>query len=223
MTTTFHDTISTTSTSRWSRVRKYKSLVQSKLLRWLFCVDDQLLHEIQEESKLRDEVRDAMVVHNTGAGTAGVSHCMKEIYNDTGYDMANYSSFVEETVKTAEEPHEAEKILRKMGIHNRSGIPERHQVMVVPRFAASVVLCLRAKFGNLQATEANRLLIEREYLKVCREGTVRNVDIVAHQQIVLNTYFGEGVLDEQNTVRVRAPRWLREAFGSVPRVAPTIC
>jgi len=95
--------------------------------------------------------------------------------------------------------------------------------MVVPRFAASVVLCLRAKFGNLQATEANRLLIEREYLKVCREGAVRNVDIVAHQQIMLNTYFGEGVLDEQNTVRARAPRWLREAFGSVPRVAPTIC
>jgi len=92
----------------------------------LFCVDDQLLNEIKEESKLRDEVRDAMVIHNTGAGTAGVTHCMKEIYNETGYDMANYHNFVEGVVESAEEPHIAEQELRKLGLVNREGTPDRH-------------------------------------------------------------------------------------------------
>jgi len=71
--------------------------------------------------------------------------------------------------------------------------------------------------------EANRLLIEREYLKVCRDANVRHCDIEYHRQFVINAYFNEGVTDELSTVRTRLPRWLRAAFGPVPNAAPTVC
>jgi len=223
MTTTFHDTIFTTSKSSWSRVRKYKALVQSKILRWFFCVDDAMLEEIKQESELRDSIREAMVIHNGGTGPTAVIKCMKEIYNETGHDMSNIAETVEGLRAEAETPVQFYESLGALGLVDNNNTEQPTQVRVVPKFAASVVLCLRAKFGNLALTEANRLLIEREYLKVCRESTVRNVDSVAHQQCIMNAYFTEGVLDEQCTVRARAPRWLREAFGSVPRVSPSVC
>lgn len=95
--------------------------------------------------------------------------------------------------------------------------------MVVPRFVASVVVALRAKFGRLTTSEANRMLIEREYLRVCRDTSVRNIDVVMHQQFVVNAYFTEGIAEQVATVRVRLPKWLREAFGTVPSVEPTVC
>lgn len=223
MTTTFHDTISTTSKSRWSTVRKYKALVQSKFLRWFFCVDDELLNEIEQESQLRDQIRDALVIHNCGTGSAAVTTCMKEIYNETGHDMCNIADVVEDARAAAESPTEFYEALGELGLVDNNCADTLSEVRVIPKFAAAVILCLRAKFGNLALNEPNRLLIEREYLKVCRESTVRNVDTVAHQQCVMNAYFTEGVLDEQCTVRARAPRWLREAFGSVPRVSPSVC
>jgi hypothetical protein len=97
------------------------------------------------------------------------------------------------------------------------------RVQVVPRFAAALTLALRAKFGRMAYHEANRLLIEREYLKVCRDANVRHCDIEYHRQFVINAYFNEGVTDELSTVRTRLPRWLRVAFGSVPNAAPTVC
>jgi hypothetical protein len=148
---------------------------------------------------------------------------MKEIYNATGYDMSDYNNEVVNVVASSADLVAATTQLATLGLVMPANRPATTQVRVVPKFSAAVVLCLRAKFGNLTPTEPNRLLIEREYLKVCREGAVRNVDIIAHQQCVLNAFFTEGVLDEQCTVRTRAPRWLREAFGVVPKAAPTIC
>jgi len=97
------------------------------------------------------------------------------------------------------------------------------RVQIVPRFAAALTLALRAKFGRMAFHEANRLLIEREYLKVCRDANVRHCDIEYHRQFVINAYFNEGVTDELSTVRTRLPRWLRAAFGPVPNAVPTVC
>lgn len=224
MTTTFHDTINRTSLSRWSTVRKHSVIIKNKLLRWLFCVDERMIAEIEQESEIRDQIRDAMVIHSRGSGTAAITTCMKEIYNETGHDMSTIHSTVVGVRMDMSDDEEADDELAALGlVTNQSVCDIRRDVRVIPKFTAAVVLCLRAKFGNLGCNDANRLLIEREYLRITREATVRNVDIVAHQQWVLNTYFNEGVMEELATVRTRVPRWLREAFGSVPRAAPTVC
>lgn len=98
-----------------------------------------------------------------------------------------------------------------------------HKARVLPRFVAAVACALRGKFGHMSGSEANRMLIEREYLKLCRETDIRNVDAATHQQWVLNTYFNEGVMEHLATTRSRLPKWLAQAFGSNPVAAPTIC
>lgn len=224
MTTTFHDTVNMTSKSNWSRPKKFAWYIKSKFLRWCLCINDDLLDVIQDEALLRDEIRGEMVQHNGGYGTASVTKCMKEIFNETSYDMSNYTAAVDELVSTDADPHEIEAQLNALGLTaTPATIVATKNAMVIPKFAAALVLCLRSKFGNLSLTEANRLLIEREYLRICQTATVRNVDIVMHQQCVINAYFTEGVMEEVCTVRTRVPRWLREAFGSVPRVEPTVC
>lgn len=245
MVTTFHNTVFQTRSSTWSKPKKYAMFVKSKILRWCFCIDDQLLDTMLDECELRDGIREAMVVHVPGTGTGAVRDCMKEVYNETAYDMSNFAQIVEEVkpvvsedlhilvgdlllpVENGDQPNvvssEPVRTLETEGLKDMSHVQAPSTAMVVPKFAAAVVLCLRAKFGNLQLTDANRLLIEREYLKVCRENSVRNVDVVMHQQCILNAYFMEGVMEEVCTVRTRVPRWLREAFGSVPRASPTVC
>jgi hypothetical protein len=60
-------------------------------------------------------------------------------------------------------------------------------------------------------------------LRVTRETSIRNADIVVHQQFVLNTYFNEDVLESTALVRARLPRWLRVAFGVKAPVPPVAC
>lgn len=105
----------------------------------------------------------------------------------------------------------------------RKAVGDHNRVRIVPRFVASMVFAMRAKFGRLASTEANRLLIIREYLRVCRDACVRHSDIAHHEQFVINTYFNESLTEEVATVRVRLPRWLRAAFGRTPIAAPTVC
>jgi len=101
--------------------------------------------------------------------------------------------------------------------------PEHATTKMVPRFTAAMVVSLRATFGRMPANEANRLLIEREYLRVCREGNVRQIDTVAHAQWVYNAYFNEGIMEEIPTTRIRVPRWLRGAFGEAPSAPAVVC
>lgn len=102
-------------------------------------------------------------------------------------------------------------------------LPEHKTAKMVPRFTAAMVVALRATFGRMPPNEANRLLIEREYLRVCREGNVRQIDTVTHAQWVYNTYFNEGVMEELPTTRTRVPRWLRGAFGTPPSAPGVVC
>jgi len=102
-------------------------------------------------------------------------------------------------------------------------LPTHDTTKMVPRFAAAMVVSLRATFGRMPLNEANRLLIEREYLRVCREGNVRQIDTVAHSQWVYNAYFNEGIMEEIPTTRTRVPRWLRGAFGNAPSAPAVVC
>nr|WRQ65298.1 hypothetical protein [Tolivirales sp.] len=225
MTTTLHDTIRLTSSSRWSTPMKYATLLKYKFLRWCCCLDDALLEMMVDDAYLRDEVRDRMVEHEEGSGSAAVSIAMRAVYVETGYDLSDFRARAQAAAArpigsgSDDEGSDVDDDLGSPVIPH----PPTTQVRVVPRFVSSVVLYLRSKHGNQAYNEANRLMMEREYLRICREVSVRNVDTVAHQQCVLNAYFTEGVHEQLSTTRVRAPQWLREAYGSVPRVTPTVC
>lgn len=118
---------------------------------------------------------------------------------------------------------EMSKFTTRTGIAAATPVVGASTASMIPHFAATMTLQLRAKFGRMPLNDANRLLIEREYLRICREGSVRNVDIALHAQWVYNAYFNEGVLDALPTVRSRVPAWMRRAFGQVPSVPASVC
>lgn len=206
--------------ARWTRAR-----IGSRILRFFTCVSDELLEEIEQEASLRDQIRVCMTEHSSGNGKAGITEAVHQTFVDTGYDLASMN---DKMVLLKMERHtfqEWEEIfaLQQMDALTLENHITHTEVRVVPRFAAACVITLRAKFGNLCNNDANVLLIQREYLRACREGGVRNCDTVSHQQYVMNAYFSEGILEHIGTVRTRAPSWLRAAFGVTAKAAPTVC
>jgi len=198
-------------------------------------LDDDLLEDVKLETYSRNACRDEMEKHATGRGNLALKESMQQIYVDTGYDMSSFG--VEEreaaclqSANLITKSKQIEQIEADSNIESTG--PQVVQLQepkidgrlrLVPKFVAAVVVALRSKFGMMAFTEANRLLIEREYLKTCRESNVRHCDIDMHRQTVINTYFNETLMDEIATVRVRLPAWLRRAFGRSPPAPPTVC
>jgi len=240
----------------WHEPITHWIFVKSWFIRKCFCLDDDLLQDVELDGVIRNSIRDQLVTHHSGTGRHAIVEAIRNVYDTTGYDMSNLSSSTvtnpvsqpEQAVTPCVSPKGTPKSNSSVASHGSRGkryrkkrktesvdsvplsppvIPtlpmSRGALRVVPRFAAAVVLALRAKFGKLALNEANRLLVEREYLKTCRDLNVRNNDIELHRQFVANSYFMETVTDEVATVRTRLPKWLREAFGSKPSVPPTIC
>lgn len=164
------------------------------------------IEDILYDARIRNRVRHEMTRHAAGDESNYIPIMLNDINADLGYDMAGHVFEVND-----------QGVLPLM--------PEGQQqpVQIVPRFVAGMVIGLRAKFGNLPLNEPNRLLIEREYLRVSREGHVRNVDVVLHSQFVYNAYFGESVLDHTASARRRVPKWMRSAFGVDPPTAGYVC
>lgn len=83
-------------------------------------------------------------------------------------------------------------------------------VKFVPRFAASVVVELRSRLGQLPVSvPGNRLIVEREALRLMRKYKVREVDAVAHLPSIIGCYFAEDVHYRVETSRSRMSRFQR--------------
>ncbi len=92
------------------------------------------------------------------------------------------------------------------------------RVQIHTAFAADMVVLLRSHIGTAELSQANLLLVEREYHRVCRQLNVRYVDVAVHRQHVMNAFFTEDVFDVVGNTRSRIPRWLRTLLGhNVPR------
>jgi len=94
---------------------------------------------------------------------------------------------------------------------NRPGIlipANPRPLRLFPKFAAACVVELRAKFGALERSNANMLLVQATYLKLCREHRVRHPDVARHRQIVLNEFFRDTQDAQFAYARYNAPRWL---------------
>nr|WRQ65281.1 hypothetical protein [Tolivirales sp.] len=242
--------VSDKSSKRWRHTTWWGRIVlKYPILRTICCLDEGNLEDVMFDMEIRDHTRDAMKLHTDAVGNAGVETEMMSIYKETGYDMgrcaeqaneelarkraelASSGPTVEEAVrKHCRETNEQRDVVKTTSVDaeqngqmSKKVVKHRGRVQLVPAFISAVTMALKSKFGHMAASEANRLLIEREYLKICREATVRHVDIAHHRQFVINTFFNETLMDEVALSRPRMPAWVRRLFAREQTPAPTIC
>jgi hypothetical protein len=92
----------------------------------------------------------------------------------------------------------------------RQGVGKRppQTIRVFPAFAADMAMLIQSNLGTMVENDANILLVEREYHRLCRKLCVRLGDQASHRQHVINAYFREGIMDRVPLTRSRLPRWL---------------
>lgn len=247
--TTILHPLEKTKKSPWSKVKNpfTRAAIRSAVLRWCFCFDGKELEELEADAVIRDNIRNCMKQHTDIVYDNAVKDLVKQIRLETGYDMSDARSKLRKVLRSKgktgtiapetkpeifwnlyKDDSKVAPVLAGLGIESMEAFDQcfssgPKEVGVVPKFAAGIVVHLRSKFGHLPLTDANRLLIEREYLRACREGFVRESDIISHYQHVMNAYFTEGVLSEVAQSRSRAPRWLRGAYGKAKYAPATVC
>lgn len=209
------------SKSGWAR---FKTWLLDKVQRYSCCVSEQDMADwecYRTDKRVRACVRAEMREHlGYDRRETCVANAIDTVYRETGYDLADLGTIrlankgVKRTMK------EWDAYFLRMGVD-----PLAHQAQgrakIVPKFAAACALHIRTKLGVLANNEANRLLVQRKYLELCRKHGVRDVDTVLHQGFVMNTVFTESVLDDIASSRRRLPAWLRwleevPATGTVP-------
>lgn len=167
------------------------------------------------DQRVRTAVRDEMRLHlgYTRQETC-VGSAIQEVLANTGYDLSDGAGIREANQGVRRTISEWNQYFDSIGVDPLVMVKasSRHsntrKARIVPKFAAACALHLRAKLGTLSSSDANMLLVQRKYLELCRRHKVRDVDVVLHQQFVMNTVFTEGVLDEVATSRRRLPRWV---------------
>lgn len=97
-------------------------------------------------------------------------------------------------------------------------------LVFVPRFAAAVVVAIRARIGQLSVSvPGNQLIVEREALRLMRRYNVREVDSVAHLPSIISCYFREDIHYQVETSAARMTRfqrWLMSEPSSPSTFAP---
>lgn len=84
---------------------------------------------------------------------------------------------------------------------------------MIPKFAATMLLALRAALGRLESSDLNRKLVEAEYRRICRARDVRLTVVESNRAITIDAYFNETLFDEVVDSKKRLPRWLRWIIG----------
>jgi len=77
------------------------------------------------------------------------------------------------------------------------------------KFAATMLLALRAALGRLEKSEVNFKLAEAEYRRICRARNIRLLVVEQHRAITIDAFFNEDVFDEVVASKQRLPIWLR--------------
>jgi len=176
--------------------------MDNSLFQVLCCVDTTEVGNYRQDCEIREEIRKEMRVTH---GYSKHPSCLETVLHDicdTGYFISRCH---DDDADDAFEPECPNPVTRGRVLRAATTQPAR----VIPKFAAAVVVHLRARLGVLARTDANLLLIQRKYLEVCREHGVRDVDVASHLQFVLNAFFTEDVFERVAKTRLRAPRWMR--------------
>jgi hypothetical protein len=95
-------------------------------------------------------------------------------------------------------------------------------VKFVPRFSASVVIELRSRLGQLgNEVPGNKLIIEREAVRLMRKYKVRETDAVAHLPSIIGCYFSEDIHYRVETSLGRMSRFQRWLMSEHLATPPT--
>ena len=95
--------------------------------------------------------------------------------------------------------------LEERGVEIRKG---QSAISLDSRFVAMMVLALRCSLGRLSVTEANKMVVAREYRRICRARDVRLCVVESCRVMVEEVYFKEERMDTIVTKHARLPRWL---------------
>lgn len=193
------------------------------------CTNPRDLADLQHYSHARLEQRRALMT--------SLSYSMREciiqatidnVVEVEGYDMRLHATVVErETVQvqTKQKPRKQRRrgcgksrssdtsnssITTTSVVEREVPLPTKmQQARIVPRFSAAVVVAVRARIGVVSLSDANRLLVEREALRLMRDNNVREVDRSTHLPYVLDCYFSDTVHYDITSAPSRLPRLLR--------------
>lgn len=210
------------------------AIMESRVLRMFCCLNDSDVQQYQQDVVIRTEIRESMRQHmGFGVGKTCIEQTMQEVYTEMKYDLSDFAqrapklTGVRKTMAQWDmlftrcklDPLKLTEPQVQFLVARFNVIPVAQPVdllptCVVPKFAASMCLMLRSKLGRLATNEANILLVEKEYLRVARNLRVRDVDIVAHQQHVVNAVFSEQSFERIALSRNRIPRWLMRLHGT---------
>lgn len=196
----------------------------SSITSTICCVEPAEFDDVVADERVRIDIRREMVRTVDYVGLAnGVAAAMASAQRELGYSLSVQEEVPVVTVVTAISDLGVEKGVDAMGC-SANGV-QQPRVCVVPRFAAAMTLHLRSRLGRMGPSEANQLLVEREYNRLCRAYGVRDADIAAHYAHVKNAYFGEQVFDRIPLARTRMSRFARWAmdFSPMPIVPPQAC
>lgn len=220
----------------WARAKRNvaQAIMESHVLRTLCCLNDADVHQYRQDVVIRTEIRESMRQHmGFGIGKTCVEQTMKEVYDETAYDLSDFASRAPKLTGVRKTLEQWDSLFSRLKLDplkltkpqlqfieaELCVVPVAQHVdilptCVVPKFAASMCLMLRSKLGRLATNEANILLVEKEYLRVARNLRVRDVDIISHQQHVINAVFSEESFERIALSRNRIPRWLLRLHGT---------
>jgi len=195
------------------------------------CFGSEELQMVQEDNRrrvlIRESMRSRLGMDRVDDPITGV---IDDVFSATRYNMAGRRTVMHWVGRDVGMSDEVWENVLKVAAKDRTAkfeIPMNHMtdeqrsefhsayakanstVQFVPRFAGVMALVIRTRLGKMRSTDANILLVRREYNRLARERGVRPQDIVAHEQYVVNAVFTELLFDEIATSRPRLPRWAR--------------
>jgi hypothetical protein len=191
-----------------SRIWKGCKLFIGTAIMALAC-DSDTLELVLADEQMRKDIREEMSLHRPDTISRGLNDVVSDVHR-RGYDLTNNREI--EYIQDATQNNTLDQ-LPTYGGKIIAPQPLWEPVTVIPRFAASMTCALRAKFGILEENDANKLLLQREYLRMCREGNVRNADVAAHQPYVMNAYFREDLYERIPKARMRLSWWMKRLLG----------
>lgn len=208
-----------TKLSAWQKFKRWcgKYVENTPVVQSLCCLGVGELEAYHLDNAIRKEVRESMC-ERIGQGKMDdvLANVINLVAREQAYNLGN-----DAVLRTANQG--VKRTVREWDAYFAR--LEEKPALIIPRFASAAAIAVRSKLGPMGPTEANILLVQREYRSMCRKHGVRDVDIVSHEQFVTNTVFSETVLDHVSRVRSRLPDWLRwlDDLGQPERLAPTVC
>lgn len=187
--------------------------LRSHVVRWFLdsplgcCLTSDEEPSFHLDRRIRDDITQHMRTHYTNdvydaeGNVDDIATAMADVYRVNGYDLGGQSRGQPMMFGTI--PSELPLVVPA---------PVDRHVKVIPRFAAACVTVLRSRLGVLGRTSANLLLVQREYLRLCRRRGVRAHDIASHQLHVMNAFFTNDVYERVAQSRRRVPKWLKWAY-----------